>query len=147
MMTLSLGKCARLIVPLLLISTSAQATIIELTHYQGGFQGELNDQAALMFVFNSDDERYQCHISTTEQYLRQAQHRLENINLSEPNFFFDCQSKTQHFMLSNRYRTYAEVLIKQPDAQFPMSMHIEAKLVNLAGEIAFIRSGDISLKR
>ncbi|QLE86741.1 MULTISPECIES: hypothetical protein [Shewanella] len=130
-----------------LLMPCAMAATIELTRYDGGYQGDLNDEKALMFVFSSNNQHFQCHVTTTEKYLRQAQHRLENINLSEPNFYFDCQSDEQHYMLSNRYRTYAEVIIKQPDSQFPMSMHIEAKLVNLDGDFAYVRSGDIALTR
>ena len=121
--------------------------IIQLNHYLGGEEASLADKPALSFKFSNGSSDDVCSIITTDNYLRHSKNRLENINLSEPNFYFDCHWNNTYYFLSNRYRTYAEVIIKQPDSQFPMSMHIEAKLVSLTGKRATIISGDISLKR
>ncbi|ABV88716.1 hypothetical protein [Shewanella pealeana] len=122
---------------------------IELNKYLGGTQGKLNNKPALNFKFTDTNgsANNTCSIITTDNYLRHSKNRLENINLSESNFYFDCQWDGTYYFLSNRVKTYAEVIIKQPDSQFPMSMHIEAKLVSLTGEQANIVSGDISLRR
>lgn len=122
---------------------------IELNKYLGGTQGKLNNKPALNFKFTNTNgsANNTCSIITTDNYLRHSKNRLENINLSESNFYFDCQWDGTYYFLSNRVKTYAEVIIKQPDSQFPMSMHIEAKLVSLTGEQANIVSGDISLRR
>ena len=122
------------------------ATTINLNKYLGGSQGKLKEKSALIFKFGNGSANNTCSIITTDNYLRHAKNRLENINLSESNFYFDCLWNGTYYFLSNRVRTYAEVIIKQPDSQFPMSMHIEAKLVSLTGEQANIISGDISLK-
>ncbi|WP_237524151.1 hypothetical protein [Shewanella sp. KX20019] len=120
---------------------------IDLNKYLGGTQGRLNNKSALIFKFGDGTDGNSCSIITTDNYLRHSKNRLENINLSESNFYFDCQWNNNYYFLSNRSPTYAEVIIKQPDSQFPMSMHIEAKLVNLTGEEANVVSGDISLRR
>ncbi|GIU32719.1 hypothetical protein L2719_09885 [Shewanella schlegeliana] len=125
----------------------AIAVTIELNKYLGGTQGKLKDKSALIFRFGNGSANNNCSIITTDNYLRHSKNRLENINLSESNFYFDCMWDGTYYFLSNRVRTYAEVIIKQPDSQFPMSMHIEAKLVSLTGEQANIISGDISLRR
>lgn len=144
---------------LLFLSISSQATskstdessaivvTIELNKYLGGTQGKLKDKSALIFKFGNGSANDTCSIITTDNYLRHSKNRLENINLSESNFYFDCMWDGTYYFLSNRVKTYAEVIIKQPDSQFPMSMHIEAKLVSLTGEQANIISGDISLRR
>ncbi|MDR8522541.1 hypothetical protein [Shewanella fidelis] len=131
------------------IKATAANQIIELNKYLGGAEGKLNNKPALNFKFTnaSGSPENTCSIITTDNYLRHSKNRLENINLSESNFYFDCQWNGTYYFLSNRYRTYAEVIIKQPDSQFPMSMHIEAKLVSLTGERVEIISGDISLRR
>ncbi|MCL1137691.1 hypothetical protein [Shewanella pneumatophori] len=128
---------------------SGDSNIIELNKYLGGTEGKLNNKPALNFKFTNTNgsATNTCSIITTDNYLRHSKNRLENINLSESNFYFDCQWNGTYYFLSNRYRTYAEVIIKQPDSQFPMSMHIEAKLVSLTGERVEIISGDISLRR
>ena len=135
------------VLPFSLYSTTDPVTRIELTTYLGGTQGKLADKPALIFKFGDSSPNNTCRIITTEHYLRHAKNRLENINLSESLFYFDCEWNGNYYFLSNRYRTYAEVIIKQPDTNFPMSMHIEAKLVSLTGEQAQILSGDISLRR
>lgn len=135
------------LLPFSLSSTTSQVTNIELTTYLGGTQGKLTDKPALIFKFGNGSADNTCRIITTEHYLRHAKNRLENINLSESRFYFDCEWNGNYYFLSNRYPTYAEVIIKQPDSHFPMSMHIEAKLVNLLGEKVDIVSGDISLRR
>ncbi|GIU13738.1 hypothetical protein [Shewanella sp. MBTL60-007] len=144
---------------LLLLSINSQATpnqtassnikgvTIELNKYLGGTQGKLKDKSALIFRFGNGSANNSCSIITTDNYLRHSKNRLENINLSESNFYFDCMWGGTYYFLSNRVKTYAEVIIKQPDSQFPMSMHIEAKLISLTGEQANIISGDISLRR
>ena len=129
------------------ITTNQLVTTIELNKYLGGTQGKLKEKAALIYKFGNGNPNNTCSIITTENYLRHSKNRLENINLSEPRFYFDCEWEGTYYFLSNRYKTYAEVIIKQPDSQFPMSMHIEAKLVSLTGEQANIISGDISLRR
>lgn len=128
---------------------SGDSNIIELNKYLGGTEGKLNNKSALNFKFTNANgsNKNTCSIITTDNYLRHAKNRLENINLSEKNFYFDCTWDGRYYFLSNRVRTYAEVIIKQPDSQFPMSMHIEAKLVSLTGEQVEIISGDISLRR
>ena len=128
---------------------STTPVTIELNKYLGGTQGKLNNKPALNFKFTNTNggANNTCSIITTDNYLRHSKNRLENINLSEANFYFDCTWNGRYYFLSNRVRTYAEVIIKQPDSQFPMSMHIEAKLVSLTGEQANIISGDISLTR
>ncbi|GIU05627.1 MULTISPECIES: hypothetical protein [unclassified Shewanella] len=128
---------------------STTPVTIELNKYLGGTQGKLNNKSALTFKFTNTNGSASntCSIITTDNYLRHSKNRLENINLSEKNFYFDCLWNGTYYFLSNRVRTYAEVIIKQPDSQFPMSMHIEAKLVSLTGEQANIISGDISLRR
>ncbi|MGS0673776.1 hypothetical protein [Shewanella sp. 125m-1] len=143
---------------LLFLSVNTQATTktttaidkpaitINLNKYLGGSQGKLKEKSALIFKFGNGSANNTCSIITTDNYLRHAKNRLENINLSESNFYFDCLWNGTYYFLSNRVRTYAEVIIKQPDSQFPMSMHIEAKLVSLTGEQANIISGDISLR-
>lgn len=128
------------------IADNANITI-KLDRYLGGNDTKLAAKAALSFNFSNGASENVCSIITTDSYLRYSNNRLENINLSEPNFFFDCHWDDTYYFLSKRYRTYAEVIIKQPDNQFPMSMHIEAKLVSLTGERATIISGDIPLKR
>ncbi|GIU43279.1 hypothetical protein TUM4438_11820 [Shewanella sairae] len=124
-------------------------TTITLNKYLGGTEGKLNNKSALNFKFTNANgsNKNTCSIITTDNYLRHSKNRLENINLSEKNFYFDCTWDGRYYFLSNRVRTYAEVIIKQPDSQFPMSMHIEAKLVSLTGEQVEIISGDISLRR
>ena len=124
-------------------------TTITLNKYLGGTEGKLNNKSALNFKFTNTNgsNKNTCSIITTDNYLRHSKNRLENINLSEKNFYFDCTWNGRYYFLSNRVRTYAEVIIKQPDSQFPMSMHIEAKLVSLTGEQVEIISGDISLRR
>ncbi len=121
--------------------------IIQLNRYLGGEEATLADKPALSFKFSNGSSDDVCSIITTDNYLRHSNNRLENINLSEPNFYFDCIWNDSYYFLSNRYRTYAEVIIKQPDSEFPMSMHIEAKLVSVTGDKATIISGDIPLKR
>lgn len=128
------------------IANNANITI-KLDRYLGGNDTKLAAKPALSFNFSRGASDNVCSIITTDSYLRYSNNRLENINLSEPNFFFDCHWDDTYYFLSKRYRTYAEVIIKQPDSQFPMSMHIEAKLVSLTGERATIISGDIPLKR
>jgi len=131
----------------LLPLTAYATTTIELNTYLGGQQGKLAGNPALIFKFGNGSDKNICSIITTEKYLRYSKNRLENINLSESSFYFDCEWKGKYYFLSKRYRTYAEVIIKEPDANFPMSMHIEAKLVSITGERASIVSGDISLRR
>lgn len=128
-------------------SADGSNIIIQLNHYLGGEEATLADKPALSFKFSNGFSDDVCSIITTDNYLRHSNNRLENINLSEPNFYFDCYWNDTYYFLSNRYRTYAEVIIKQPDSQFPMSMHIEAKLVSVTGGKATIISGDIPLKR
>lgn len=146
-----LGFVASLVVPL-----TGYATTIELDTYLGGRQTQLDGKPALAFIFShnaklnneisgSGSSSNNCSIITTDQYLRQSKGRLENINLTEPNFYFDCEWEGKFYMLSNHYRTYAEVIVKPPDANFPMSIHIEAKLVTLSGERLEVISGDIPL--
>ncbi|MDO6610146.1 hypothetical protein Q4601_00545 [Shewanella sp. 1_MG-2023] len=128
-------------------SSSIYATTINLEKYIGGYSTELAGKPALTFKFtdiNSDDY---CNIITTEEHMFSSNNLLENINLSEKNFYLDCEVDGQFYMLSNHYRTYAQVLIKQPDIKFPMSMHIEAKLVTINGEYLNVISGDISLRK
>ncbi|WP_299804047.1 hypothetical protein [uncultured Shewanella sp.] len=129
--------------------SNSDVVTIELNKYLGGTEGKLNNKSALNFKFTNTNSsnKNTCSIITTDNYLRHAKNRLENINLSEKNFYFDCTWNGRYYFLSNRVRTYAEVIIKQPDSQFPMSMHIEAKLVSLTGEQVEIISGDISLRR
>ncbi|MGS0681246.1 hypothetical protein ACVBIL_08810 [Shewanella sp. 125m-7] len=131
------------------VSNSDVAKTIELNKYLGGHQGKLNNKSALTFKFTHTDgsPNNTCSIITTDNYLRHSKNRLENINLSESDFYFDCLWNGTYYFLSNRVKTYAEVIIKQPDSRFPMSMHIEAKLVSLLGERVEIISGDISLRR
>ncbi|WP_256717747.1 hypothetical protein [Shewanella sp. UCD-KL12] len=137
---------------LLLIPSMSFATTIELDTYLGGDQSKLAGKSALAFTFShqsktlSTSDNNSCNIITTDKYLRSTKGRLENINLTEPNFFFDCEWEGKYYMLSNRYPTYAEVIIKPPDEHFPMTMHIEAKLVTLTGEMLEVISGDIPLK-
>ncbi|MCL1051854.1 hypothetical protein L2755_19815 [Shewanella abyssi] len=130
-----------------IVQKSVAVINIDLNKYLGGTQGKLNDKSALIFKFGNGTDSNFCSIITTDNYLRQSKNRLENINLSESSFYFDCQWNNTYYFLSNRSATYAEVIIKQPDSQFPMSMHIEAKLVSLTGKKANIVSGDISLRR
>ncbi|WOT04473.1 hypothetical protein [Shewanella youngdeokensis] len=122
-------------------------TTIKLSQYLGGSETKLAQQPALVFMFGNGTESNTCSITTTDSYLRHSNYRLENINLSESNFYFDCYWNGTYYFLSKRQPTYAEVLIKHPDSQFPMSMHIEAKLISLTGERMNIISGDISLRR
>ncbi|WP_247663132.1 hypothetical protein [Shewanella sp. MMG014] len=121
-------------------------TALHLETYLGGHSTNLANKAALSFKFGQRNSQHVCHITTTEEHLMQSKNLLENINLSEKYFFFDCQIDNDFYVLSNQYRTYAQVIIKQPDINFPMSMHIEAKLVTIDGKLLNVTSGDISLK-
>ncbi|WP_394390609.1 hypothetical protein [Shewanella woodyi] len=143
----SLLRTASIIFPVILLPIKTHATVIELNTYLGGSEGKLANKPALIYKFSDGSQQNRCSIITTENYLVNARNRLENINLSEPNFYFDCVWDGRYYFLSNRHRTYAEVIIKQPDMNFPMSMHIEAKLINIIGEHAEVISGDISLRR
>lgn len=144
----TLGYAASLLVPL-----TGYTTTIELDTYLGGHQTQLDGKPALSFIFSHNTKQSNkvsgsgnsCSIITTDLYLRQSKGRLENINLTEPNFYFDCEWEGKFYMLSNLYRTYAEVIVKTPDENFPMSIHIEAKLVTLSGENLEVISGDIPL--
>ncbi|WP_153913427.1 hypothetical protein [Shewanella sp. TC10] len=128
-------------------SGSIYATTISLEQYLGGYSTELAGKPALTFKFTSINSDDFCNIITTEEHMFSSNNLLENINLSEKNFYLDCEVDNQFYMLSNHFRTYAQVLIKQPDTNFPMSMHIEAKLVTINGEYLNVISGDISLRK
>ena len=128
-------------------TTNLFAASINLEHYAGGYNANLAGKPAITFKFTAKDRNHYCNIITTEEHMFKSNNLLENINLSDKNFYLDCEVNGQFYILSNRYRTYAQVLIKQPDINFPMSMHIEAKLVTIDGNVLNVSSGDISLKR
>ncbi|GIU52113.1 MULTISPECIES: hypothetical protein [Shewanella] len=128
-------------------SNIAFGTTINLEKYLGGYSAELAGKPALTFKFSSKNSDNICSIITTEEHMFSSNNLLENINLSEKNFYLDCEVEDKFYMLSNHYRTYAQVLIKQPDINFPMSMHIEAKLVTINGVQLNVISGDISLRK